>query len=468
MFHEGSLQSGIALAIQEQKLVACFVRDDGATSKEWEEEWLQSGWLSTLLAQKAVLLRLQAGSTEAGFLAAFSDITNIPTFVVIQNGQLQVQLKSDVTKEEFINSIRKVLGAEAIPSSSTAQRSTPPVIPTQPAENMAPEEAEDDLYGTSEPQPAASAAAQSTNVKGKQKAATVTEARSDPSTKPVSAAQQAARDALRKKKKEEAEELARIKARIEADKVARRVQAEQRKAEREQEQSNVQMQSESQTRTLSSTRGSQAKIVNLNVRLFDGRTIRSSFPRTATLEEQVRAWVDDEFSKLAKDDPNINNKQLPPYYFRHIMSPQPSRELSAGDESQELGDIDLAPSATLILVPVKGYTDAYSGASSGGVVGTATGLVGGAFGLLSSTVGFVGSTLGSVIGIGGAPAQAPVGQTTGSPSSQAQPQHPAADVPSVRVRTLADQRAREPRDQQFYNGNQLSTQPRNDDVDKRD
>lgn len=26
MFHEGSLQSGIALAIQEQKLVACFVR----------------------------------------------------------------------------------------------------------------------------------------------------------------------------------------------------------------------------------------------------------------------------------------------------------------------------------------------------------------------------------------------------------------------------------------------------------
>lgn len=26
MFHQGSLQSGIALAIQEQKLVACFVR----------------------------------------------------------------------------------------------------------------------------------------------------------------------------------------------------------------------------------------------------------------------------------------------------------------------------------------------------------------------------------------------------------------------------------------------------------
>lgn len=466
MFHEGSLQSGIALAIQEQKLVACFVRDDGATSLEWEQEWLHSGWLSTLLAQKAVLLRLQAGSTEAGFLAAFSDLTNIPTFVVIQNGQLQVQLKSDVTKEEFINSIRKVLGAEPIPGSSTARTSTP-----QPVEATPPEDAEDDLYERSESQPAVTATTQSTQAKGKQKAASAPpEAKSEPATKPVSAAQQAARDALRKKKNEEAEELARIKARIEADKVARRVQAEQRKAEREQEQSHSQIQSDSQNQTPISSRGSQAKIVNLNVRLFDGRTIRSSFPRTATLEKEVRSWVDKEFSKLAKDDPNINNQQLPPYYFRHILSPQPSRELSAGDESQELGDIDLAPSATLVLVPVKGYTDAYSGASGGGVVGTATGLVGGAFGLLSSTVGLVGSTLGSVIGIGSAPAQAPAGQTTGSSSSQAQHERrpPPSDVPSVRVRTLADQRAREPRDQQFYNGNQLSTEPRNDDVDKRD
>ncbi|CBX94985.1 similar to UBX domain-containing protein [Plenodomus lingam JN3] len=458
MFHEGTLQSGIALAIQEQKLVACFVRDDGATSKEWEEEWLQSGWLSTLLAQKAVLLRLQAGSTEAGFLAAFSDISNIPTFVVIQNGQLQVQLKSDVTKEEFINSIRRVLGAEPIPGSSTAPTLAPQVATTEPADNMAPENAEDDLFGPSEPQPTVAATTQSANLKGKQKAAPAPESKSEPSTKTVSAAQQAARDALRKKKKEEAEELARVKARIEADKVARRAQAEQRKANRQQEQSSTQAQSGTENQPhKSSSRGSQAKVVNLNVRLFDGRTIRSSFARTATLEKEVRSWVDNEFSKLAKDDPNINNKQLPPYYFRHILPPQPSRELSAGDESQALGDIDLAPSATLVLVPVKGYTDAYSGASGGGIVGTATGLVGGAFGLLSSTVGFVGSTLGSVIGIGAAPAQAPAGQTTSSHSSQAQRQQQpsTAEVPSVRVRTLADQRAREPRDQQFYNGNQV-------------
>lgn len=40
--------------------------------------------LSSLLEQKAVLLRLEAGSTEAGFLSAFCSISNTPTFIVIQ------------------------------------------------------------------------------------------------------------------------------------------------------------------------------------------------------------------------------------------------------------------------------------------------------------------------------------------------------------------------------------------------
>lgn len=263
----------------------------------------------------------------------------------------------------------------------------------------------------------------------------------------------------------------RVKARIEADKVERRVQAEARKAEREQEQSNVRTHMESQARTTSPSTRPQEKHVHLNVRLFDGRTIRSSFPRTASLEKEVRHWIDDEFSRLAPGDANSGYKQLPPYYFRHILSPQPSRELSAGDESQELGVIDLAPSATLVLVPVKGYTDAYAGASGGGVVGIATGMFGGALSLLSSTVGFVGSTLGSVTALGATPAQASTAQPTGLQSGQAPaPPEPAlsppVDGPSIRVRTLADQRAREPREQQFYNGNQLSTEPRNDDYDK--
>ncbi|KAH7078606.1 hypothetical protein FB567DRAFT_534274 [Paraphoma chrysanthemicola] len=465
MFHQGTLQSGITLAIQQQKFVACFVRDDSATSKQWEEEWLKSGWVSSLLEQKAVLLRIYAGSAEAGFLGAFCDIPNIPTLVFIQNGQLHVQLKSDATENEFTNAVRKVLGAPPIPGSSAAQTPPPQANFTGPSPPIASTDAEDDLYGPSEtlPAPIASTRASNTttssNAKGKQKATPISDAQA---AHTVTAVQQAARDALRKKKREEAEELARIKARIEQDKAARKALSEARKLEREREHKS-EAESERPAQATASSRGSQAKTVNLQVRLFDGRTIRSTFPRTACLQDDVRKWVDEEFAKLPKDDPEINNKRLPPYYFRHILPPQPSRELSAGDESQTLGDIDLAPSATLVLVPVKGYTEAYSGGGTS-VVGAATGLVGGAFGLLSSTVGY----LGSMVGYGSAPAggDSQTGSTTGSSQAQRSQQPSNADSANIRVRTLADQRAREPRDQQFYNGNQLDFESNKDDKDR--
>ena len=402
-------------------------------------------------------MRLQAGSTEAGFLAAFTDISSIPTLVVIQNGQLQLQLKSDITKNDFINSVRRVLGASPIPGSSTAATSPPQADTPTPGEGTASEEAEDNLHG--EPEPTiptpAVASTPSANAKGKQKATSTPEHRPVTSLGSANKAQQQARAALQKKKREEAEELARIKARIEADKAARKVEAERRKAEREQER-NQTAQTAPSLHTSTSARGSQAKKVNLNVRLFDGRTIRSTFPREATLQGEVRSWVDSEFSKLAQDDENINHNQLPPYYFRHILPPQPSRELSAGDESQSLGDIDMAPSATLVLVPVKGYTQAYTGHNSG-AVGVTTGIIGGAFNLITSTVGYVGSTLGSFLGSdsGPTPAQGQGGGHTMGPRPSREPQHdPVLDNTGIRVRTLADQRAREP--QQFYNGNQAS------------
>ncbi|KAJ8104448.1 hypothetical protein OPT61_g10751 [Boeremia exigua] len=269
---------------------------------------------------------------------------------------------------------------------------------------------------------------------------------------------------MQKKKREDAEELARIKARIEQDKAERKAQAEARRAERAQERTTD---APAQSRTTTSTRGSQSQTVHLNVRLFDGRTIRSTFPRTASLEKEVRKWIDEEFAKLDSDDANIQNRELPPYFFRHILAPQPSRELSAGDENQTLGDIDLAPSATLVLVPVKGYTDAYSGSGTNLLAGTTTGLVGGAFGLLSSTIGYAGGILGSFLGTGSAAPQPNQGQAVGGGSgSSGQPgssRPESEEQAGIRVRTLADQRAREPRSQQFYNGNQSNVEPKPDD-----
>ncbi|KAJ4286758.1 hypothetical protein N0V90_013010 [Kalmusia sp. IMI 367209] len=458
MFHEGTLQSGISLAIQEQKLVCCFIRDDGAESTTWQDEWLQSGWLSSLLLQKAVLLRLEAGSTEAGFLSAFCTISDIPTFIVIQNGQLQEQLSSGISQNEFINRVRKVLGASPIPgtvrptTASTPQPSTPELAQTSMPPQPSPSTETTGRTVSSAP----AIPPPSSKAKGKQPAAPPTP---QPETS-ASKAQQSAREVLRKKKQEEKEELARIQARIEADKAERKAQAEARKAERERL---TQAEPTSSQFATTSSRGSNAREVSLNVRMFDGATVRSKFPRTAKLQDDVRPWIDREFAARAEN----TNERHPPYYFKQILAPLPSRELSAGEESQTIGDIDLAPSATLILVPVKGYTEAYSG-GTGGVVSSAAGgvfgLVGGAFNLAGSAVGYVSSTVSSVLGGGRSaeqgnqqqqqPAQ---GQSLGNT-----PQERPASA-GIRVRTFADQRTREPRNEQLYNGNQLNFEPRDDD-----
>jgi hypothetical protein len=377
-----------------------------------------------------VLLRLEAGSTEAGFLSAFCPIEKAPSFIVIQAGQLREQILSGVSQDEFINRIRKVLGvAPILGSNSQASNATPQE--DTPESQIARETPVAPLPSIRQ-EPSAKA-------KGKQKA-------TSPAPTPVStgpSAQQVARDALRKKKQDENAELARIQAGIAAAKAERKAQAEGRKADRERL-AQTSPTTSSFPPTIS-TKGSQAQKVHLNVRLFDGRTIRSTFDRTTKLQYEVRQWVDQEFTAMTEDP----NERLPPYYFRQILAPLPSRELSAGDESETLGDIDLAPSATLVLIPVKGYTEAYSGGSGimDGVVGGVTGLVGGVFGLASSAVGMVGNAL----GYGGASAQED--QTNqGRTLSEARLQGDG----NVRVTTLADQRAREPRNQELYNGNQVS------------
>lgn len=123
MFHDGDLQSGIALALSQSKLLACFVtgphasiyllwhgwlmrmvKPDGAQeSSLWEEDYLQDdtvyacahcstktwliqafGQINPLLSSKAVLLRVESGSQEAGYLSAFCAVSTVPTLVVIQ------------------------------------------------------------------------------------------------------------------------------------------------------------------------------------------------------------------------------------------------------------------------------------------------------------------------------------------------------------------------------------------------
>lgn len=396
-------------------------------------------------------------------------MSEAPTLVVIQNGKLEEKLEKGVAQNDFVNRIRKVLGANPIPvasptsSTPVQQESHVPAVqspiapmpaqstPTPPAAaSSAPISASAFASTPAESTPTTQSSL-SSKAKGKQKAVPA-----DPKpAETISSAAQSARDALRKKKQEEKEELERIKARIEADKAERRAQAEARKAERELERQAATPSTIPSSASINK-KGSQAKEVHLNVRMFDGHTVRHTFPHTATLENDVRPWVDTEFAARAE----ISHEKHPPYHFKQILAPLPSREISAGEESEALGDIDLAPSATLVLIPVKGYTEAYSDVT-GGLPGVVSNLFRTAIALIFVLFGFIGNLFGSRAE--GMPAAASESRAPTLEQQQQQRDLPRAQTQqsstssNIRIRTLADQRMGESRDQHFYNGNQVST-----------
>lgn len=172
----------------------------------------------------------------------------------------------------------------------------------------------------------------------------------------------------------------------------------------------------------------------LQVRLFDGRSIRSSFSPTQTIRGDVRPWLDREMV----DDHR-------PYNLKHILTPLPSRTLSVTEESQTLQDLSLGSTANLVMVPVQSYTEAYSAAGSlparaisgvynvvSSVAGTATGLVGSFFGYTPST-----------------PANEPAPSSSPSTDNSRRPRPPGPNI-----RTLRDQQ-NDRGDSQLYNGNQV-------------
>ncbi|KAK5020101.1 hypothetical protein LTR60_000838 [Cryomyces antarcticus] len=277
------------------------------------------------------------------------------------------------------------------------------------------------------------------------------------------AAQQRAKQAEARKERD------RILRTIEADKQERKEKEERRRALAKAEAAKARGESEAPdaAQTQPSQQSSQpsqptrpaSSTCALQVRLFDGSTIRTHFedPQTQTLSTAVRSWIDQHLT-------NTSSAPLPPYTFRQILSPHPNRTLSISEESESLQSLGLTPTATLVIVPIQGYSEAYSSAGATGLV--SRGLAAG-YGVASWGLGLVAGALGAVTGVGHAVPEPYVAGTEqeGPPNAKkaAQPGPVMEGRAEGRVRTLADQREREGKRQQFYNGNQTNFEPRKDD-----
>lgn len=180
----------------------------------------------------------------------------------------------------------------------------------------------------------------------------------------------------------------------------------------------------------------------LQVRLFDGSSVRSSFTPSQTISKDVRPWLDQQMTD-----------ETHPYNLKHILTPLPNRTISTAEEAQSLEALGLGPTANLVMVPIQSYTEAYSSAGSLPVRAVSS-----VYGLVSSAAGTVTGMIGSALGYG-----QPESTSAGSESHPANnAESPTNSVNARRanrgpvIRTLRDQRE-EQGDKQLYNGNQVSS-----------
>lgn len=264
----------------------------------------------------------------------------------------------------------------------------------------------------------------------------------------------------RKRQQEAKLERERVVRQIEQDKVERREKEERRKALARAESESNQNADDPLAKSKNGADGlvdSQIMSENgpkpiksaecaVQVRLFDGSTIRKKFRSDQTLTE-LRAWVE----KQRSDDL--------PYTFKQILSPLPNRPLTISEEKEMLQDLGLTPSATLVMVPIQGYTGAYAGAGPGVLSrGASAG-----YHAVAAGAGLISGALGTFLGVGQATEQIGAAGAQENAASAGQEPHSNGSEPGVNVRTLRDQREEDGKDHQLYNGNQVSatrTSPR--------
>ena len=383
-------------------------------------------------------------------------------------GQLLLELKSGSSKDQFKDSILNALNTSSTQSSSSSTtRSVPPSeTPDVSATLSSPHGADSpspsgtDLNQSMErtpsalpalPQPSSAVqdllqdrrirleadkkekeAAEKADRKAKAEAQRESQIADDPAkANQVSYAQQ-----RRKRLYEEKLERERIMRAIQDDKNARKERENRRKAlmmeEVEGNDGANGLVSGQLLKEFGNANESSRKECALQVRLFDGSTIRRKFPPNESLRNHVRAWIEEEGS-----DGDM------PFTLKQILTPLPNRTISISQEEESLHSLGLMPSATLVKVPVQGYTTAY--VADQGVISRG---ISAGYNIASAGVSKITGLMGTVLGL----AQAIPQEENSTPQVRREANRAA---PGVNIGSLRDQ-GEDRYEHQLYNGNQVS------------
>lgn len=228
---------------------------------------------------------------------------------------------------------------------------------------------------------------------------------------------------VKKKRQQETEERKRILQRIEDDRAERRNKAAEREKARREELAAEDMStvSESAPEEKIPSTTKIGDMTAIQVRLFDGSTLRSRFKTESTVRD-LRSWVD---SHSAGGNYS--------YRFKQMLRPLPNRDIDETEEDKDLGTLGLAPSSTLVLVPVHGSASAFAGGSAS---------------LFGTIIAMILRFFSAILGAFGFGAQ-------GSAESESSDM-PTVGAASGRVSGAQNDEARRRRNQQLYNGNSVS------------
>ncbi|KAK3943181.1 UBX domain-containing protein 4 [Diplogelasinospora grovesii] len=511
MFFEGTLQEGIAAALAQSKSVVCFITDGQADSQQWEGEYLVDENVRPWLASHAVLLRLEAGSQEEGFLAQLYPIPVKPTIVVVKNAELKEYIVAGVSKDDFVSRLRKSLQAASTPSPLRVVTSSSPETLPQPAGSstaqQVPSSPEEATSRTSSPGRATSpsSSSDSNNNSNAERRSPVQElfaeraaqieadiaarkrkaaeearrkreeekAKADAERSPEAKAAIKHAEMVKKKKLEEQAERQRILKAINDDKLARAArQAEREKARKDvsvapKEHQSISLAAASELRSSMGNLSLQRKDkCALQVRLLSGSKISREFASSDTLKD-VREWVD-------KADKKTKGKKMP-YELKLSLPPLPPKTFSKTDDDKSLQELGLAPSATLILAP-SGFPKydelaaadtttpeqpSFQEQANNDNQAVHAKAIACLMGLVAWLLGLIGAGF-AFISRGNREQSLP--NTTASAASAGDHGHSSAVDRDGDSRIRGFKSAEERRnDQQFYNGNSTNFQPRQDD-----
>ncbi|KAF9540065.1 hypothetical protein EC957_004662 [Mortierella hygrophila] len=428
---DGSVATAVQKANTDGSvLMVCLVQDsiEGSDSHIFESRFTNEAVAAELAEMNLIPLRLIKDSTDGTMFGQIFPIMVVPALYLIRNGMLSDFMNSSVDPDEMLERIRKaVAGHSQIPpppapvTPAPAVASTPisPAVPVQPLASPAvraqPTSAVSESVSTSVtptpstpvPTPAAasqvpviasvdsSSSASTRNAPARtinqadalkelmkerklkrekeereaekkreldrrSSSKTLTEAQADLKEKQA----KKLKDKIEKDKREEIEYKKRVKQALEDDKARRRAEREKAQAaiaasaaQSSPLDSPVILPSDirAQNSGLLQARNDAAPALafessRLNIRLFDGSSIRNTFKATDTLE-QVRSWI----NANQEGDENAYN----------IVQLIPSRTFT--DESKMLRDLELCPSATLVLKRTATSSSAYGGSGDGAV-----------------------------------------------------------------------------------------------------